>query len=184
MGCGMKLFGVGINDVRGSSKTKEYKTWMNMMKRCYCYSYQKSKPSYIGVTVCDEWLTFSNFKAWMKKQDWEGRQLDKDIIKPGNKVYAPEYCCFISQRLNSIMNKCLSDNAPLGFTEQKTTGRFIAQIRMAGKNIYLGSFLSKAEAALAYRKAKSNLLIEESKKHKDVRVINGLISHSEVVLSV
>lgn len=30
--------------------------------------------------MADEWNTFSNFKNWMEKQNWEDKQLDKDII--------------------------------------------------------------------------------------------------------
>ncbi|CAM0054035.1 HNH endonuclease [Vibrio phage D478] len=180
----MSLFGVGINDIPGSGRSKEYKIWMNMLKRCYCKSYQKSKPSYAGVTVCDEWLTFSNFKKWIDKQDWHGKQLDKDIVEPGNKVYRPDACCFIPQSLNSILNKCLSDRSPVGFTKHKKTGKFVAQIRMAGKNIYLGLFSSETEASKAYRIAKGAILKEEADKQSDLRVRNGLIKHSEVILSV
>ena len=43
------------------------------------------------------------FKRWMEKQDWEGKQLDKDIIKKGNKLYCPEFCFFVDNKVNSIL---------------------------------------------------------------------------------
>lgn len=51
-----------------------------------------------GVTICDEWLTFSNFRAWVIQQDWVGKCLDKDLKR--GKQYNPENCCFISTELN------------------------------------------------------------------------------------
>jgi CRISPR/Cas system-associated endoribonuclease Cas2 len=62
-------------------KCKHYAAWTNMLQRCYSEKYLESKPSYIGTSVCNEWLYASEFKKWMEKQDWEGKCLDKPIIK-------------------------------------------------------------------------------------------------------
>lgn len=58
--------------------------------------------SYVGCTVCERWLEYSNFakditllfgyENWLNKS---GYCLDKDTINPGNKVYSRENCCFI-----------------------------------------------------------------------------------------
>ena len=72
---------------QGFQKRKEDKeAWIEYLER---------RPAYKDVVVRQEWLTFSNFKRWMEKQDWEGKQLDKDIIVLGNKVYSPETCAFV-----------------------------------------------------------------------------------------
>lgn len=78
-----KVCGVGINDADyvvgkyeswyegGKRKLKTlwqcpyYVKWHAMLNRCYNARYHKNKPTYIGCYVCEEWLTFSNFKAWM-----------------------------------------------------------------------------------------------------------------------
>lgn len=75
-----------------------YMRWMSMLKRCYDEGSLSRDPSYAGVTVCDEWLTFSNFKSWMEKQDWEGKCLDKGL--KGGREYSPSTCLFISGDLN------------------------------------------------------------------------------------
>lgn len=73
-----------------------YQTWKDMIKRCYSTKCQEKFPTYKGCSVSADWHTFSNFKAWMEKQNWEGKQLDKDILIEGNKVYSPETCVFVS----------------------------------------------------------------------------------------
>ena len=59
-------------------------------------------PTYKGCSVSEEWLRFSNFKRWMEKQDWDGKQLDKDILFEGNKVYSAETCVFVTSVVNSF----------------------------------------------------------------------------------
>src|SRR5699024_1036564 len=95
-------YGVGVNDagyavakyetivVDGKKKKKQvwkcpfYRAWECMLIRCYTVKYQERKPSYKGCVVSDEWKTFSNFKNWMRKQNWEGLCLDKDLLFEGN----------------------------------------------------------------------------------------------------
>lgn len=103
--------GVGINDsdyvvqkketIKGiDGKRKQrlvwicpyYRAWQSMLVRAYSKSYHKRRPTYIGCSVSEEWKTFSNFKSWMEGQVWEGKQLDKDLLVEGNKVYSEETC--------------------------------------------------------------------------------------------
>lgn len=92
--------GVGVNDasyaVNPLINGKQvmcwiYKKWKSMIHRCYDSKIQARQPAYIGCSVCEEWLTFSNFKLWMEAQDWQGKELDKDILTAGSK--------FIRQKL-------------------------------------------------------------------------------------
>ena len=91
------VYGVGINDMprgfcsyyKNGKQIVEhfYKTWKNSLERCYSFKYQENNPTYKGCSVCEEWLTLSNFKEWYDKQYYvKGFQLDKDIIKAGNKA--------------------------------------------------------------------------------------------------
>jgi hypothetical protein len=41
----------------------------------------------------------------METQDWEGKQLDKDLKVLGNMVYSPDTCLFISPDLNRFLNE-------------------------------------------------------------------------------
>ena len=71
-----------------------------MLQRCY--TTPVSQPTYDGCYVCDEWAYLSNFSAWMNEQNWEGKQLDKDLLGDTYK-YSPENCCFISRELNHLI---------------------------------------------------------------------------------
>jgi hypothetical protein len=105
------VHGVGINDadyeihptINGKkAMCKYYRSWHSMLERCYSKKVQARQPAYKGCTVCDEWLTFSNFKSWMIKQEWQGKALDKDIRVKGNKVYSPETCMFVTAKENTV----------------------------------------------------------------------------------
>jgi hypothetical protein len=91
------VWGVGVNDLDYRTQVKEYVTenggkrirkhvftckyyevWKDMLKRCYSEKYLESRPSYIGTSVCSEWLSASAFKKWMEQQDWRDKSLDKD----------------------------------------------------------------------------------------------------------
>ena len=109
-----RCLGVGINDsnhkIQIHKKKKIiwrcpfYTRWENMLKRCYSSRYHKTRPSYIGCSVCPEWRYFSKFRLWMENQKWEGMELDKDLLVKGNKVYGPDTCCFLPGAINSLFS--------------------------------------------------------------------------------
>ena len=158
--------GVGINNadyqtqptVNGKKITCPfYRKWHSMLIRCYSVKHLKEQPSYVGCTVCDEWLTFSNFKAWMIKQDWQGNHLDKDIIKTGNKIYSPSNCMFVSGDINNLLIGHASSRGkhPQGVHYQKAIGKFQACCKVNGKGKHLGYYETASEASSAYKKFKS-----------------------------
>lgn len=106
------VYGVGYyGDFEKVAYWKQAKQlWQNMIKRCYC---EKDTKGYYGkVTVCKRWLCFANFlkdlpkldnfENWLKGQNSNNTKynLDKDFIIAGNKIYAPEVCCFITENEN------------------------------------------------------------------------------------
>lgn len=110
------VYGVDINDadykvrdnkwINGKSvyvdKCKIYSFWASMLGRCYSEKFKDKQPTYHGCHVAKEWHLFSNFKAWMAAQDWQGNELDKDLLGNG-KIYSPDTCCFISKSLNNFI---------------------------------------------------------------------------------
>lgn len=157
--------GVGINDAnyevcpRINGKVKWcpfYVTWVGMLKRVYSKKYHLKRPTYLGSTMCKEWLKFSSFKAWMEKQDWKGNALDKDIIVRGNKEYSPDYCMFVSLEINNILatNSSNRGSWPLGVCWHKSGKKFMSQCKINGKQTYLGMFSTPEEAHFHWQKFK------------------------------
>ena len=138
--------------------TKAYKTWHNMLHRAYCPKYQAKYPTYIGCEVSEEWLEFQQFVEWYENNEYSdyGYTLDKDLLIPGNKLYAPERCVFVPQQLNKLLNDhgAARGQYKQGVSFKKGHNKFGASIRIDGKKKGLGYFDTEIEAYLAYKKAK------------------------------
>lgn len=165
------IHGVGINDadysvnkiVNGKAVIcPYYQRWCSALTRCYSEKYHKQQPTYIDCTMCDEWLLFSNFKSWMEKQDWQGKELDKDILIQGNKIYKPEACIFVDKYINTLLSvkKSNSGDLPLGVGIHKGTSKFKSEYSIKGKSKKLGVFDTQDEAHDAYKEAKYKLIAE------------------------
>jgi len=149
---GRLVYGVGINDatypvnpvILGKRVIcPYYDRWNKILKRCYSGKY----PAYKGVSVCDSWLVFSNFRSWMIDQDWEGKDLDKDILGTG-KVYCPKSCTFLTHKANSFLIDKSRVKGSLPFGVRYVKGKYVARCSdiYTGKLIHLGSFVTKEEA--------------------------------------
>ena len=194
------VYGVGTNDsgyvvgkweeagyVNGKRKRKHvwvcpfYQTWTNMLDRCYSPKFQERQPTYQGCAVSEDWLTFSNFRDWMTTQDWEGKQLDKDLLFEGNKVYGPDTCVFVSQLVNSfnLDSRASRGKWLIGVYWNKTAGKFQANcsnpFSEKKKREYLGLFTTEQEAHEAWAKRKLELAHELAAIQTDQRVAKALI---------
>jgi len=186
------LYGVGINDsgyvltshgvdggkYRKTSICPFYQCWAGMIERGYSQKTKARYPSYKETTVCSEWLLFSNFKAWMQQQDWQGKHLDKDIIVEGNQVYSPDSCAFVSPALNNFCTdtKAKRGKWPIGVSWHKCTGRFNANCRnpFTRKKQYLGSFDCPDQAYQAWKAYKHELACQLADIQTDARVAQAL----------
>ena len=186
-GRGMKrglIEGLGINDsdylthyqIDGNEVICPfYKTWISMFKRAYNKKYHLKNPTYVDVSVAIEWHSFMAFRAWMISQDWEGKQLDKDLLFTGNRVYSPEKCFFVHSKLN----KLLCDNAkqrgdmPLGVSI--SMGVCFACIRKNGKKYNLGRDKNKMIAHALWQKAKAEIIELAANEQTDERLKNSLM---------
>ena len=189
--------GVGVNDLgyrthvweyvteNGGKRVQKlvfrcpyYATWTHMLERCYSEKFLERKPSYIGTSVCSEWLYASEFKKWMEQQDWDGKSLDKDIIAPRSKLYSPETCAFVLPATNSfvIASDASRGDYPIGVSLFKRTGKYRAQCGnpFSGKTEYLGCFSTPEEAHEAWRKRKHELAQLVAATEADPRVVEAL----------
>lgn len=186
------ICGVGVNDssytlhrfemVGGVNKRvwicPFYQTWHSMLSRCYSEYFLARKPTYIGCSVAPEWQRFSRFKEWMEIQPWQGRALDKDIIAKGNKVYAPDFCAFVSKGLNNFVGDCGRARGKylIGASWHKRTETFRADCNnpFTSKTESLGHFKCEGKAHLAWRQRKHQHALRYADMQDDPRVADAL----------
>lgn len=172
------MFGVGINDLNYPIKDCVfYRTWKNMLKRCYCESYKKNKPSYQNCSVSEEWLRASVFKEWMEQQDYKGKCLDKDLLGD-SKVYSKETCMFVSEQVNKFLVAQESKGElPLGVSADKG-GKFRVQCKdLSGKTKYLGLFDCPDKGHIKYIEFKRELIPQLVDPDEEVNVFQALLDY-------
>ena len=98
----------------------------------------------------------------MVEQNWESKQLDKDILIQNNKVYGPETCLFVTNAINNLLiDKGASRGEwPIGVCFDKRGGKYVAQCSAEGKNKNLGYYNTPKEASDAYKLFKYELIAE------------------------
>lgn len=193
-----KAYGVGYNS-GGKHKTaigaravsrapKVYKVWQDMLERCYSAKYQERVVAYRGCTVDPRWHDYQVFAEWYTTQDHyaEKLQLDKDILFEGNRVYGPDTCCLVPQRINSLTtrkNSSVRGDLPVGVSRQPVGGNYMAKFRREGKQVYLGTFKTPEEAFYAYKAAKEAYIIEVVAQYPDLpeKVKEALLAYRVLI---
>ena len=144
--------------------TKCYDRWKKILQRCYDPKFHEKKPTYKDCTVCEEWLNFQNFAEWYHKHYYEvpgeRMHLDKDILNKGNKIYSPENCIFVPQRINDLFVKRQNDrgDSPIGVYFIKGENKYRAQCNRFYKSRYIGDFNNEMEAFECYKIIKENYI--------------------------
>lgn len=185
------VYGIGINDadymvqimIDGKAvRCPYYVTWSSMIERCYSKKCQEKHPTYKGCSVASEWLTFSNFKAWMVRQDWKGNELDKDILIAGNKIYSSESCMFVSSQINSLLNDSRGKRGdfPQGVYFEKQCGKYRSRCNVNGKLVSIGMFSEIEAAEIAYLKFKASH-ISTVAKSEGGKLYAALLRHAKLM---
>lgn len=142
--------------------TKVYKTWKDMLGRCYDTKIQEKYPTYKDCKVDKNWHNFQNFAKWYYDNyyevEGERMELDKDILFKHNKIYSPETCIYVPHTINSLFIKCDKSRggSVIGTTPRKN-GKYEAQCWLINpktgksKNEYLGRYDSQEEAFEIYK---------------------------------
>ena len=173
------VYGVGINDagynvykyevINGKNKIVGrcpfYCKWVKMLGRCYSEKCHEEKPTYKNCTVCQEWLTFSNFRRWCVSEGFDGSDtklnLDKDFIVDGNKHYSPDTCIFICQLVNSFIvdNGASRGQFMIGVCWAKDNNKFVTHCNnpFTKKYEHLGLFTDELIAHQVWKQRKHEL---------------------------
>ncbi len=169
------IHGHGYNDRSrptslNNKKLKEYTLWHSMLTRCFCKKYQSRQPTYEKCFISENFKNYSYFYDWCQNQigfDQEGWQLDKDIPLKGNTIYSEDTCVFVPKDLNVLLEKseALRGNTPIGVSYDANRRKYKAQIKIFGKNCFIGRFGSYEDAFAAYKARKEEYIKDVANKY-------------------
>ena len=180
--CGVGYYGVGKYKSRGKDgkKTRAYETWRDMIRRCYDPHTINKYPTYIDCYVCELWHCFQNFAKWYYENYYEVENetmcLDKDILCKNNKIYSPETCIFVPQRINVLFTKrdTTRGEYPIGVNYYKPYGKLLVHCSVFEngkvKHIHLGYFPLKNpfQAFYTYKQFKESYIKQVADEYKDL----------------
>lgn len=160
-----------------------YSRWHGMMRRCYDAKKQTKQPFYIGCSVSEDWHCYSTYSIWYKENykdymlDW---QVDKDIIKKGNKIYSSTNCDFVPYEVNNVILKQSKyrGDLPIGVSTTCKNKKNPYRSRFANKT--LGCHKTIEEAFQTYRIVREAHIIKMAEKWKGKisdRVYQALINY-------
>lgn len=165
------VYGVGILGLVSGKvlNRKSYKIWHAMLQRCYSKEAKTrdKNATYDDVSVCKEWLTFTNFELWFDNNYKEGFHLDKDLTVIGAREYSPTNCSFIPNLVNCLLWRStkVKGDYPLGVHKDKETGKYVAQVSVKGmKRLWLGYYTTPEEAFTVYKSKKEAIIKEVAEK--------------------
>ena len=153
-----------------------YSIWNGIYIRCYKENN--------GSTMCDLWLNDKDALAeWWASEyyecDGESMAVDKDLLFPGNKEYAPDKCCIIPQTLNTMLSNCKKHrtgkwktakmNLPLGVRYDSSMNMYYGEIKPCGHDevIRLSYWNTPEEAFEEYKRHKQADILIMADKYKN-----------------
>ncbi len=157
---------LGCNDPNSHKEDRAiYIKWVNMIQRCYSEELHAAKPYYANCTLSPEWHNFSNFRKWYLENKMNDRKvdLDKDILVYKNTHYSPETCTLISHFANVLLERKSNKS---NVSQNTSTGKYEACMRILGKKNIIGSFDTYEEAKEAFINYKKDYIMDFAKKCK------------------
>ena len=155
-----------------------YSIWNGIYMRCY-----KQNNVYDGSFMCNLWrYNKDSFAEWWSAEyyecDGESMAVDKDLLFPGNKEYAPDKCCILPQTLNTMLSNCKkhrskSKNArndlPLSVRYDSRIKMYYGEIKPYGHDevIRLSYWDTPEEAFEEYKKHKQADILIMADKYKN-----------------
>lgn len=104
--CGIGYLGYSKHSkkLEPAVRKRIFQRWTGMMRRCYDKSSRRFK-NYKDCSVAEVWHSRGAFTDWCWETNPKGLgQLDKDMRVSGNRVYSPETCMWVTNRLNSVLH--------------------------------------------------------------------------------
>ena len=191
-------YGVGINDVMiaGFAQSKTCRVWRGILRRSgkrdtNMHNYE----AYKDCTLDPRWFKLSVFKEWIEQwDDFENKEVDKDILIPGNLHYGPDTCLMVRKIVNSWFKPHDENKSDLlrgvcwnnGWKKGKSSKPYRAQISplqvvdgeaKIGKRTFLGYFFTEEEASDAFQKARKESLQILVDTETDMKVRDAILQY-------
>jgi len=139
----------------GKTGTRLYNIWRNMKNRCeQRVNKHKSHENYTNnnINVCDSWKnSFEVFQNWAINNGYKST-LSIDRIN-GKEGYYPNNCRWATAALqaqNTVKLRSTNTSGYRGVNWVKNRNKFAAEIKVNNKKIWIGSYVTAIEAAIAY----------------------------------
>lgn len=155
-----------------------YSIWNGIYVRCY-----KDKRVYEGAFMCELWRRDKDsFAEWWSSEYYEcngeSMAVDKDLLFPGNKEYAPDRCCIIPQTLNTMLSNCKKHRSiwknarmdlPLGVRYDSRAKMYYGEIKPYGHDevVRLSYWRTPEEAFAEYKRHKQADILIMADKYKN-----------------
>lgn len=158
------------NEKHNKSETKIYKKFSDMKQRCFLktrkdFQYYGGR----GITICNEWLSdFMSFYDWAMANGYEDDLTIDRINNDGN--YEPSNCRWVTmsaQARNSRDIRSSNTSGYRGVSLDKSTGRYLSNIRNNRKFISIGYFSTAKEAVIA----RNNYIIDNNVKYYRIQEV-------------
>lgn len=156
---------MGIGEYNTINNRRAYEAWEKMFQRCYSdKKYTNSR--YMSYQKCEVDPAFYNFQLfcqWFNSNIWNDSctVLDKDILVKHNKIYSPDNCVLVDDRINCLFTFRNRErgNCPLGVRYNNKTDKYIAQCNsFEGKRTFLGAFSTSKDAFQCYKQYKEHVI--------------------------
>jgi hypothetical protein len=187
------VYGVGINDVMIPyfTSTRTWRTWNGIIRRTdnrdMKWINEQNKTSYVDCTLDPRWYKLSAFKEWIEQwDDYENKEVDKDILIPGNKIYGPDTCLMVRPIVNAWFKPNARGDLPRGvcwnsgWKRGKSPNPYRTQITpIGGKRTSLGVYATIEEASAVFEEARKEQIKVLIETETDLKVKNALLNLNE-----
>ena len=187
-------YGVGINDVMIPyfTQTRTWRSWNGIIRRTDKRDMKwlsQGKEQYTDCTLDPKWFKLSAFKEWIEQwDDFENKEVDKDLLVLGNKHYGPDTCLMVRPIVNKWFKytKHGGGDLPRGVSlnpswkKGKSPNPYRAQITpIGGKRTGLGYYATAEEASAVFEKARKEQIKVLIETETDLKVKNAMLNLNE-----